>query len=268
VAETGPSTAPWTFLDTGARPGQWNMALDEGLAARLRGGGAGAVLRLFQWSPPAVSLGLHQDVSELDAVRCAAGGVDIVRRPTGGRAILHDEELTYTVVMPARGSVMDIYHRISLALVRGLRMSGADVEISRLQPDRLGAGGSPSAIPCFTSTAKYEIEWRGRKLVGSAQRQYREEGVVLQHGSILTGPAHRRLAEYLRVDDHMRTAIASRLQGKTVDLREILGREVIMAELAECVRRGFEEAWGIVFRTITSDEQQEWIHAPTAYAGE
>jgi lipoate-protein ligase A len=126
--------------------------------------------------------------------------------------------------------------------------------------------GSPSSIPCFTSTAKFEIGWRGRKLVGSAQRQYRDEGVVLQHGSILTGPAHRRLVEYLQVDDGTRGELATTMAGGTVDLREILGREIDSTELADCVRRGFEKEWGIAFRTITPVEQREWTHAPTAYA--
>jgi lipoate-protein ligase A len=219
---------------------------------------------VFEWSPPAVSLGLHQDRDELDTERCRANGIDIVRRPTGGRAILHQEELTYTVVMPARGGVMDIYNHISLALMSGLRKFGADVEMSRRQPERLGAGGSASSIPCFTSTAKYEIEWRGRKLVGSAQRQYRDDGVVLQHGSILTGPAHRQLVHYLRIDGETRAALAADMERKTVDLREILGREIDLPALADCLRRGFEECWQIGFRSMTADEQEEWTDAPTA----
>jgi lipoate-protein ligase A len=252
-------------MDTGAQCGRWNMDFDEHLAARLRSGGPGAVLRLFRWTPPAISLGLHQDIEELDGPRCAAHGIDIVRRPTGGRAILHDQELTYTVVMPARGSIMDVYNRISLALVRGLRLSGAAVEISRIQPERLGAAGTAGSIPCFTSTAKYEIEWGGRKLVGSAQRQYRDEGVVLQHGSILTGPAHRRLVEYLRIDEETRASLAAGMANRTVDLQEVLGRDIAYADLAECVRRGFEQEWNIAFRTIGAAEQEEWTHAPAAH---
>jgi lipoate-protein ligase A len=258
------SPASWIFLDTGAHPGAWNMALDEELAGRLRSGAHAPVLRLFRWAPPAVSLGLHQVSGELDAGRCSRDGVDIVRRPTGGRAILHADELTYTVVMPARGSIMEVYNRISLALVRGLRLFGADVEISRLQPEHLGASGPPSSIPCFTSTAKYEIEWHGRKLVGSAQRQYRDEGIVLQHGSILTGPAHRRLVDYLQIDDGTRAALAMSMERKTVDLREILGGPIDDGRLADCVRQGFELEWGITFRTSTPVEEREWSHAPTA----
>ncbi len=240
------------------------MALDERLAALLRGGTGGPVLRVFTWNPPAVSLGLHQDAAELDAERCAADGVEIVRRPTGGRAILHEAELTYTVVMFAHGGVMDVYNRISEALVEGLRRFGADVEMNRVQPGRPGTAGAPSTIPCFTSTAKYEIEWRGRKLVGSAQRQYREEGVVLQHGSILTGPAHRRLVHYLRTGEAERRALAGEMERKTVDLGEILGRTVDHAGLAACIRSGFEERWQITFRAGSADEQEEWINGTTA----
>jgi len=252
-------------MDTGEHSGAWNMAFDEHLAARVRSGQSGPVLRLFRWNPPAISLGLHQERDELDAGRCALEGINIVRRPTGGRAILHDEELTYAVVMPGRGGIMDVYNRISMALVKGLRMFGAPVEIGQRQPDRLGAGGAPGSVPCFTSTAKYEIEWQGRKLVGSAQRQYRDEGVVLQHGSILTGPGHRRLVRYLRVDENTRERLAREMERKTVDLAEILGREADLQCLSTCIRRGFEEAWGITLDNSEAVEQREWSHVPTEH---
>ena len=259
-------TRSWLFIDTGEHPGAWNMRFDEHMAERVRRGVSGPVLRLFRWNPPAISLGLHQDIEEVDAVRCAGDGIDMVRRPTGGRAILHDEELTYAVVMQARGSIMEVYKRISLALVRGLRNFGADVGIGRLQPEHLGAAGSPSSIPCFTSTAKYEIEWRGRKLVGSAQRQYREEGVVLQHGSILTGPAHRRLVRYLRADEPTQDRLTREMELKTVDLGEIMGRGADLHDLATCIRRGFEEEWDIVLHATDAAKRKEWTHVPTEHS--
>lgn len=241
------SAAParWTFLETGDHPGAWNMAFDERVAGEVRNGRSGPVIRLFRWRPPAVSLGLHQNADELDAPRCSADGVEIVRRPTGGRAILHDEELTYSVVMPAREGVMEVYERIAHALLRGLHLFGVRAELAHLQPERLGAAGSPSSIPCFASTGRFEIAWRGRKLVGSAQRQYREEGIVLQHGSILTGPGHRRLVRYLRVDDRTRERLEAELARRTVDLSEITAGEVPLERLSACIRRGFEEAWNI-----------------------
>jgi lipoyl(octanoyl) transferase len=242
------------------------MALDARLAGLFAAGHILPVLRIFRWSPPAVSLGLHQDEGEIDAARCRRDRIDIVRRPTGGRAILHDQELTYAVIMPADGGVMDIYNRISLALVHGLRLYGAPVEVSRVQPAHLGAAGTPSSIPCFTSTGKYEIVWRGRKLVGSAQRQYRDEGVVLQHGSILTGPAHRRLTDYLVTDGETRARLAEEMRLRTTDLEEILGLPVRLADLAACLCRGFEAEWGVRFRTIDLPELEEPTHAATAQA--
>jgi lipoyl(octanoyl) transferase len=244
----------WIYEDSGPRAGVFNMERDEALAASLQdpAGNGAQVLRVYGWQPPAVSLGHHQDASTIDQERLQRDGIDLVRRPTGGRAILHDDELTYCVVMLAgRRSILQVYNAISEALVRGLARYGVTVALQRSQPDFAAAYRDHSSIPCFTSSARYEIEWEGRKLVGSAQRRYAdgERDVVLQHGSILCGPAHRRLAEYLRTGDGaVRERIEREMKEKTVDLREITGRPVDMQRLKICIRKGFEEAWGVEFK--------------------
>jgi lipoate-protein ligase A len=243
------SPSPWTFIDSGEQTGASSMALDESLARALASGEGTPSLRLYRWKPWAISLGYNQPAGEIDAARCAGDGIDIVRRPTGGRAILHAEELTYSVVMPAgRKSVLQVYNEISTALVRGLALYGVDVSLQKSQPDFAREYRSSSSIPCFASSARYEIEWRARKLVGSAQRRFSGPGgdVVLQHGSILCGDAHIRLAGYLAAPvAEARAQILATLRERTADLRMITGSAVDMPRLGECIRRGFEEAWGL-----------------------
>lgn len=248
------SKIPWRFLDSGEATGAWNMALDETLARHMSEEETSPVLRLFRWKPWAISLGYNQSAADLNEEACRADGIEIVRRPTGGRAILHAQELTYSVVMRGgRRGVLQVYNEISAALVRGLLLFGVEVSLQKRQPDFRETYRRPSSIPCFTSSARYEIEWRGRKLVGSAQRRFADRGddVVLQHGSILCGPAHRRLADYLASGDpELALRVRGELEQRTVDLSEISGRSVDHARLADCIRMGFELEWGVDFRPV------------------
>ncbi len=237
----------WRFVDSGKLDGASNMALDVGMAEALAAGQGAPTLRLYGWDPWAISLGYNQREEEIDAARCRESGIGVVRRPTGGRAILHAEELTYCVVMPAgRRSILDVYNDISGALVRGLGLFGVDATLQRSQPNFPEHYRSPSAIPCFTASARYEIEWDGRKLVGSAQRRVAgTTNVVLQHGSILCGPAHKRLPEFIRADENVRELLRAELNMKTVDLSEATGGPVDIHRLAECIRQGCELHWGV-----------------------
>jgi lipoyl(octanoyl) transferase len=248
--------APWTFIDSGFLPGEENMRQDVALAEALRTGAGTPVLRVYGWKPHAVSLGYNQRRHDFDEEKCRREGIDIVRRPTGGRAILHADELTYSVVMEAGGkNVNDVYAAISLALIEGLRSMGAAVEYATSQPDLPHLYRQQTSIPCFASSARYEIQYHGKKLVGSAQRRYsREDGsdVVLQHGSILLGPEHRRLHSLLATGDADVTAtILEDLRNKTTELGTILGRTVSYCETASAIKRGFETSWNISFRNAT-----------------
>jgi lipoate-protein ligase A len=258
--------AAWRFVDSGWDTGARNMAVDEALARSFLGEDKGTgvpTLRLFRWRPWAVSLGYNQNAADLDTAKCAREGIDVVRRPTGGRAILHAQELTYSLTLPGgRRTILQMYNDIGRALVRGINLFGVGVALQRSQPDFRSAYRQPSSIPCFTSSARYEIEWRGKKLVGSAQRRFGDgdREVVLQHGSILCGPAHRRLANLLAIDDPaILDQVRGDLQEKTTDLSEILGREVDLGALGECIRRGFEREWGVEFST--DHPQDEHAHA-------
>lgn len=249
------------FLDTGAHTGAQNMAFDVARAEAVDAGRALPSLRVYHWAPWCISLGRHQQESDLNAARCADDGIDIVRRPTGGRAILHAEELTYCVVMPSRGrGIMDVYKDISEALTAGLSSLASGIEMARSQPQFAKLYQEPGGIPCFSSSARYEIEVGGRKLVGSAQRRIGE--TVLQHGSILIGDAHLQLAGYLAVDETNRDAILSDMRAHTTTLDEVLGRRIGWEELREALREGFEKTWAIRFQVDDQNRYiaREWEH--------
>lgn len=161
------------------RTGPWNMALDHALAeANPPGEG---VLRLYRWWPHTISFGRNEPARGLYDLEAAAGaGLGFVRRPTGGRAVLHAHEVTYCAVLPLRalGGLRGAYVRINEGLVEGLRALGCPAEVV--------SGGSalpPGAGPCFQAPAPGEVTLGGRKLVGSAQ--VRVGGSILQHGSVI-----------------------------------------------------------------------------------
>jgi lipoate-protein ligase A len=245
------------------------MAVDESLARDLCGSGLDGVVRVYGWIPPCVSLGYHQRIETVDVEKLRREGIDVVRRPTGGRAILHWEELTYSVVLRANGrSLSEVYHQIGLALVRGLGLMNSEISLARPDPGAILPVRPATAIPCYTSTARFEIQYRGKKLVGSAQRRYsfgrdessenssRFDEVVLQHGSILIGPAHRRLAEFLTLDgEEQVVAVAKELAEKSTELSTVLGRPVESEEVARHVRSGFEEEWGIDFSDVLEESE-------------
>ena len=175
------------------------MAVDEVLLERVAAGAAPPTLRFYEWTPLCLSLGYFQPIHVVDLDGCRALGVEVVRRPTGGRAILHDRELTYSVALPASvlgpdGGVLPSYYRLSLALQDGLRRLGVP---STLAPQS-AAGGPPVHGPvCFDRPSANEILLWGRKLVGSAQM--RRGGGILQHGSILIEPRIDKLRACLRL---------------------------------------------------------------------
>ncbi|MDE3057369.1 MAG: lipoate--protein ligase family protein [Bacteroidota bacterium] len=241
----------WQFINSGWCSGEYNMQFDVALATNLLEKGGMPVLRVYGWEPYAISLGYHQRRHDFDETKCRDMGIDIVRRPTGGRAILHADELTYCVVMESeRKNISESYREISRALERGLRILGADVEYVSSQPNFSSLYRQQTSLPCFTSSARYEIRHNGKKLVGSAQRRYSSNGreVILQHGSILLGSAHRRLSELLKVESlEIQAIIEHELESKTTDLSEVLGRTVTFEETAYAVKTGFESEWEIGF---------------------
>ncbi len=218
------SAAQWRVLVTPPADGATNMATDAALLDRARSSGE-CVMRVYEWVRPTLSLGRNQTARQhYDLSRANALGIDFVRRPTGGRAVLHHRELTYSVTAPgaALGTLRDAYARINRLLLAALRALGVEATIA----PRSGRAPSPGVAPCFDLPAEGELTVDGRKLVGSAQ--WRDPDALLQHGSIL-------------VDDDQ--ALASTLlrdpgtpPPRAADLRSILGRVPTARDLAATLR--------------------------------
>ncbi|NTW52930.1 MAG: lipoate--protein ligase family protein [Chlorobiaceae bacterium] len=182
--------------------------------------GTGSCLwRFYSWAPSAVSLGRNQDPGEIDTERCRADGVDVVVRPTGGRAVFHADELTYSFFAETPVSNEVIYRMVHEAIGNALRQFGVASDFCRSQPDFRARYASAESVPCFTASARYELQVDGRKIVGSAQR--RRGNVVLQHGSMPLSGRHRQILRYIvdRVPGLIDT-IAGDMERKTASLDE------------------------------------------------
>ena len=183
------SALRWRVLQDAPASGARNMAVDHALAVCL-GPGEG-VLRLYRWASPTASFGRNEPARgryDLEAARRM--GVEFVRRPTGGRAVLHDRELTYALVLPVTGgmSLRAVYRMVNESLVKALGALGVPAAMASSEARAL----PPAAGPCFRWPAEGEVTVEGRKIVGSAQA--RIGGAILQHGSLLLGPGQERLA--------------------------------------------------------------------------
>ena len=230
----------WRLLLSKPLPGAWNMAIDSAILDAVTQGKALPTLRLYSWKPPAISLGSAQSAADVDLDALRAHGWELVRRPTGGKALLNMDELTYSVIGPEneprlRGGVLESYRRIAAALAAALRIVGAPVEI---HTDHEKPTEPYDAAICFEVPSSYEIVVDGRKLVGSAQARHAHG--ILQHGSIPLAGDLGRITEVLRFASPQEAAQAlSRLKSRALTLQEALGRVLDWQELAKAVIRGF-----------------------------
>ncbi|HEY3249545.1 MAG TPA: lipoate--protein ligase family protein [Ignavibacteria bacterium] len=244
----------WQFFDSGFRTGNHNMAFDLELVERCREDGT-SFLRFYRWKPYALSLGYNQNKASnalyIDYKKCQAENIDVVTRPTGGRAVLHSEELTYSVVFKSQRQVHELYRDISLAILNGLKT--LDPKLQKLSftkdtPDILKLMKTGMYNLCFNSAIKNEINYKGKKLVGSAQRKF--GNFVLQHGSILIGTHHKNIANYLNITAEHRLKMKKEIDDKTICLNEITGRSVGYEEVSNAVFSGFKETFNIEFKHI------------------
>jgi lipoate-protein ligase A len=172
------------LLRTRASRGSINMGVDEALATLCRDR---AILRFYAWDAPTLSIGYFQRTDEIDLEACHTSAVSLVRRPTGGRAVLHHRDLTYSLVLPLRPpwtefSIADSYRRINSCLKRGLETLGLAASIG-IASERAGHSGVVPSPFCFSAIARHEVLVAGKKVIGSAQRRF--PGALLQQGSIL-----------------------------------------------------------------------------------
>ncbi len=227
----------------------FNLAVDEVLFRGCLAGGK-PFLRFYRWTPPGLSLGRFQrDLGGIDLDFCRREGIPVVRRPTGGRAVLHQHEITYSI--GARhgssfgdGGIMGTYHRIAEGLAVGLSLLGLEVAMAGR-----GRGIHPRSPNCFAASSGFELTWGGRKLVGSAQVREREG--FLQHGSILLEVENNTWRGVFGAGEDM--------AGSAVGLKEAIGRDVDFESLIHAVREGFSRTVGISFTVdeCTGDELEE-----------
>ena len=245
----------WNFINSGSNNGKYNMDFDIHLAQNFKP--QNAILKIYRWNPYCISLGANQPLNDVDLKKAKADGIDVVKRPTGGRAILHAEELTYSVVYPIESttSAKNIYNEINLALRKGLIEfdSGlSEIDLEHTQPDFKEFYKSDAGGICFAVSAKSELNYRGKKIVGSAQRKI--GNVILQHGSILCGEFHKKIVDYLNVDELKKYNILSEISNTTIDLKTALNYEIDYSKLAAAILKGFENHFAEKFEIIDHPE--------------
>jgi lipoyl(octanoyl) transferase len=249
----------WRLVVSPPLNGPLNMATDEAILQTILKNGSSPVLRLFAWDPACLSLGFAQPFADIDETALNERGWDFVRRPTGGRAILHVDELTYSVSASlacpvVQGSILESYRRLSGGLLKALEILGlqaiADKEYgsTRVQPNQ---------PVCFEVPSNYEITVQGKKLIGSAQS--RKSGGVLQHGTLPLFGDIGRINNVLKYPDKQSMDSArSRIYSHATTLEEVLHRKVNWEEAAHAYVRGFETALGIsLIESSLTDEENE-----------
>ena len=240
----------WRFLDTGKGSAVFNMAVDETIMHMLAGGVSQPTFRIYGWDPPAITLGYSQEAADhLDVMKCRADGIDITQRPTGGRAVYHDNEIAYSVVASIDdpffgGTIMETYNSISRLLCKALNELGVNAVLSRGNPGNEKTRHEMKE-PCFLSVSRHEITCGGKKIVGSAQRRYRD--VFLQHGSILTGSGQEKIADYSKDQVQVQQA-ANLLKRRATNIQAVTGNE--------CSAAGFK---AVLYNVLNDDLDTEVV---------
>lgn len=231
----------WRLIRSGAGEPAWNMAVDEALAVlHSEKEGRLPVFRLYTWEPPALSLGYFQDVSDIDLKAVKRLGVVPVKRITGGRAVLHYGDLTYSIVATSGRDAPEGVAASYRFLCRGLLQAFVDLGI-KADPGRAEPSSGRSQA-CFAIATTSDITWQGKKFVGSAQKRLGR--TLLQHGSILVLPQDDLLKKvFAREGEERCRALAE----SVTCLQSIVTRAITLEEVAEAVIRGFSRALGIEF---------------------
>jgi len=254
--------AAWRLLIDETADAAWNMAADEAMLLSLASGEALPTLRFYTWKPAAISLGYFQRAdAEIDRTACARQGISVVRRLTGGRAVLHDLEVTYSLVVREGepyipSGVSASYLFFSRGIVAGLARLGVAAQMQTTEIEERGNARTIRSAACFDAPSQYEITVGGRKIVGSAQ--VRKDGVLLQHGSILLRFCPEQMTSIMRFDNETaRTEMTAELSRRATDLSKAAGRKIEFAEAVEAMQAGIVEQCGLYLtrgvRTLTEE---------------
>lgn len=251
--------AAWRLIISPPASGPRNMAIDEALLEAVEADESPPTLRLYAWDPPCLSLGVAQPSSDVDLSALQTAGWDLVRRPTGGRAILHTDELTYSISAGiddphVAGGILPSYRRLSRGLLAALAELGLVTQAMTGEGHDPGPSGNPV---CFENPGAYEITAGERKLIGSAQ--VRRKRGVLQHGTLPLKGDLGRICHVLRFESpNARRAAAERVRARATTVESLLGNPPDWSTVAEAFRVGFEQALEIVFEPgqPTDDERK------------
>ncbi|WNS81977.1 biotin/lipoate A/B protein ligase family protein [Domibacillus sp. DTU_2020_1001157_1_SI_ALB_TIR_016] len=256
----------WAFLDTGNQNAAYNMAVDEALLDWHSKGLIPPVVRFYGWEPAALSIGYFQKAEkevDFDAVRNY--GLGFVRRPTGGRGVLHEHELTYSVIvseehpdMPT--GVTEAYRVISEGVLQGFRKLGlaAEFAVPRTEEEKASLKNPRSSV-CFDAPSWYELVVEGRKVAGSAQT--RQKGVILQHGSILLDLDEDKLFSLFHYpNDRVKERMKKAFGNKAVAINALRAEPVTLDEARVAFKQGFEEGLNIHLEPLVlTDDQKHQI---------
>jgi lipoate-protein ligase A len=251
--------ADWRLIKNKPASGAWNMAVDEAILINVIKGESPPTLRLYAWDPPSVSLGVAQSSKDIDQHKIKMKGWDIVRRPTGGRALLHTDEITYAGITKmddprVAGGVLESYLRLSKALLSALQMLHLPAVAHEVE-EQTSRSNDPVSPVCFEMPSNYEITVSGKKLIGSAQ--VRRQNSVLQHGSLPLIGDITRLITVLDYDREVdRKAAYDRLVSWSTTVESVLDRQVSWDEAADAFQWGFASALNISFQIgVLTDEE-------------
>ena len=252
----------WRFIDSGNCSPSFNMALDEALLDWHSEGKIPPVIRFYGWNPPTLSVGYFQKVEkEIDMEAVKAHELGFVRRPTGGRGVLHEHELTYSVIvsedhpeMPK--SVTEAYRVISEGILKGFHHLGLEAyfAVPKTVEER-DALKNPRSAVCFDAPSWYELVVEGRKVAGSAQT--RQKGVILQHGSILLDLDEDKLFSLFKYsNERVKERMKKAFKDKAVAINAISPRRITLEEAKEAFNKGFAEGLNIDLESYQLTEEE------------
>ncbi|MDT3959464.1 biotin/lipoate A/B protein ligase family protein [Staphylococcus kloosii] len=258
-------TETWHFINTGSNDPYYNMAMDEALLNFVSRGEIDPVIRFYTWNPATLSVGYFQRLTkEIDVDKVNEKGYGLIRRQTGGRGVLHDKELTYSVIVPEShpkmpSTVTEAYRVISEGLLEGFKQLGFDAyfAIPRSKAEREKLKQPRSAV-CFDAPSWYELVVEGRKIAGSAQ--VRQKGVILQHGSLLQDVDINDLFDmFIFKNDRLKEKMKQAFVDKAVAINDIATKQITIPEMEEAFEAGFKKGLNIAFKplTLTSEQQKE-----------
>lgn len=255
-------TETWNFINTGSHDPYFNMAMDEALLNFVSRGEIDPVVRFYTWDPATLSVGYFQRLKkEIDIDKVKEKGFGLVRRQTGGRGVLHDKELTYSVIVPEShpnmpSTITEAYRVISEGLLEGFKLLGFDAyfAIPRSKEEREKLKQPRSAV-CFDAPSWYELVVEGRKIAGSAQT--RQKGVILQHGSLLQDVDVDELFDmFIFKNDRLKEKMKKAFVDKAVAINDISDRHISIEEMKKAFEEGFKKGLNIEFKPLSLTENQ------------